>query len=163
MAQASVSAQLAAYPAYDWRTDPAVPRFEDTSPLIVYDGVCILCSRGMRAIARSDVDGKIHFASAQSPLGQALFGHYRLDPQEFDTVLLLSGGRAFGKLDVAHELARLLGGCWRMFGVFSLLPRGMQDLAYDLIAKNRYRLFGRTEICMLPDPSFRARVIDDPK
>ena len=114
----------------------------------------------MRAIATRDASGHFQFASAQSPLGQALYRHYALDPQAFETVLLISAGRAFGKLDMAAEVARVLGGPWRLVGLVRPLPRRLQDMAYDLVAANRYRLFGRTATCQLPDPSWRARVVD---
>lgn len=160
--EGSVSARLAAAPAYSYRADAGVPPFDDTHPLIIYDAVCILCSRAMTAIARRDTTGKFQFASAQSPLGQALFKHYGLDPIAFETVLLLRDGHVAGKLDMEMDVARTLGGPWRLFQMFQPLPRRIQDLIYDLIAKNRYRLFGRTDTCMRPDRSWRARVIDHP-
>ncbi len=158
----SVSADLAAAEAYSYRGDARVPGFDDTRALIVYDGVCVLCSTTMRRIAERDREGHFLFASAQSPLGQALFEHYGLDPVAFETVLLLRAGRAYGKLDMAREIAEVLGGPWRMVKAFRVLPRWLQDFAYDLVAKNRYRLFGRAEACMVPDASWRARVIDHP-
>lgn len=157
----SVSARLAATPAYSYRGDPAVPHFDDAHALIIYDGVCVLCSRSMQRIAAADHAGMFRFASAQSPLGQAVFKHYQLDPVAFETVLLLSEGRAFGKLDMAFEVARRLGRAWLLFALFKPLPRRWQDAAYDLVAKNRYRIFGRTEACMVPDASWRGRVIDE--
>ncbi len=156
----SVSHRLAKTARYSYRQESSVPSFDDTRPLVIYDGVCVLCSRAMRNIARRDRSGAIQFASAQSPLGRALFRHYRLDPVAFETVLLLRDGRAFGKMDMALEMARLIGGPWRLSAIFLPLPRRFRDMAYDLVAKNRYRLFGRTETCMLPDASWRARVID---
>ena len=158
----SIPARLAAMPLHSYRNDASVPRFDDSRALIIYDGVCVLCSRSMRAIAARDTSGHFQFASAQSALGQALFKHYGLDPVAFETVLLLTSGRAYGKLDMAMEVARVLGGPWTLFRVFRPLPRSVQDRIYDLVAKNRYRLFGRTEKCMLPDPTWRSRVIDHP-
>jgi predicted DCC family thiol-disulfide oxidoreductase YuxK len=158
----SISQRLAATAAYSYRQDPTVPSFDDSKPLVIYDGVCVFCSHAMRSIARRDRSGLIQFASAQSPLGQALFRHYGLDPITFETVLLLRDGHAFGKFAMALEMAHLIGGPWRLSTVFRPLPRRLQDLAYDLVAKNRYRLFGRTDTCMLPDPSWRSRVIDHP-
>ena len=156
----SLSARIAAQPVYSYRADPSVPKFDDARALIVYDGVCILCSGAMRVIAARDRVGHFQFASAQSMLGQALFRHYDLDPVAFETVLLLSEGRAYAKLDMVREVGAVLGGPWRLFELLRPLPRRVQDRAYDLVAKNRYRLFGRTDVCMLPDPSWRGRVID---
>jgi predicted DCC family thiol-disulfide oxidoreductase YuxK len=157
---ARVATRLAAADAYSYRRNPAVPAFPDDKPLIVYDGVCVLCSTAMRIIAQRDRHARFRYASAQSPLGQALFRHYRFDPGSFETVLLLEDGRAYGKLDMARRVAAEIGGIYQMFGLFAVLPGALQDWCYDRIAKNRYRLFGRSDVCILPDPSWRARVID---
>ncbi len=147
-------------PPYSYRNDPAVPPFPDDKALIVYDGVCVLCSTTMRTIAARDTAGHYRFASGQSALGQALFRHYRLDPESFETVLLIEHGLAYGKLDMVRRVAGQLGGAYRALQVFAILPSAVQDWCYDRIAKNRYRLFGRTDVCMLPDPSWRNRVIE---
>jgi predicted DCC family thiol-disulfide oxidoreductase YuxK len=153
-------ARLALAPRYSYRDDPAVPRFDDSRPLVVFDGVCILCSRSMRSIARADAAGEIQFTAAQAPLGRALFVHYGLDPDAFETFLYIEDGHALGKLDAALAIARRLGSWWRVALVFGILPAGMRDWLYDRVAKNRYRLFGRTEACFIPDASWRERVIE---
>ena len=145
--------------AYSYRHDPSVPPFPDDKALIVYDGVCVLCSHTMRTIARRDTAAHYRYTSAQEPLGQALFRHYRLDASDFETVLLVENGRAFGKLDMVTRVAARLGGLYRGFQLFAILPSAAQDWCYDSIAKNRYRLFGRTRVCMMPDPSWLNRVI----
>src|SRR5438045_794223 len=105
LAEMSTSARLAAAPPYSFAGDPAVQPFDNSRGLIIYDGVCVLCSRTMRAIAEHDRTGHYQFASAQSPLGQALYKHYGLDPKIFETVLLIDQGCAYGKLDTVAELA----------------------------------------------------------
>jgi predicted DCC family thiol-disulfide oxidoreductase YuxK len=152
--------RLARRAAYSYRIDPAVPAFPDDRPVIVYDGVCVLCSAAMRVIARRDTAAHFRFVNGQSAVGGALFRHYGLDPVNFETVLLIDEGRAFGKLDMTRRVADLIGGPWRLFEVFAILPGAMQDWCYDLIAKNRYRLFGRSDVCIAPDPSWRARIIE---
>jgi predicted DCC family thiol-disulfide oxidoreductase YuxK len=159
-ASARIAAQLAAHDAYSYRRDAAVPAFADDAPLIVYDGVCVLCSAAMRWIATSDRRARYRYASAQSDLGQALFRHYRLDPVNFETVLLIENGRAYGKLDMACRVSQEIGGPWRIFSALGLLPGRVQDWCYDRIAKNRYRLFGQRDVCIMPDASWRARVIN---
>lgn len=150
---------IAARAAYSYRDDPAVPAFPDDHPLIVFDGVCVLCSRAMRDIAIRDRSGRYHFTACQSTLGAALMRHYGLDPDNPDTVLLIDNGRACGKLDMAAKLAGDLGGPWLLFGLLRGLPRSWQDWCYDRVAKNRYHWFGRREACIVPDPAWRARVI----
>jgi predicted DCC family thiol-disulfide oxidoreductase YuxK len=158
-----IADKLASHAAYSYRSDPNVPAFPDERPVIVYDGVCVLCSRSMRIIARGDRDGRFRFMSAQSLTGQALFRHYRLDVHDFETVLLIDNGRAYGKIDMISRVATRLGGIYRplsVLAVMRLLPGRVQDWCYDLIARNRYAWFGRTDVCMLPDEGWRARVID---
>ena len=98
--------------------------------------------------------------TAQSPLGQALFRHYGLDTEAFETNLVLIDGRAYAKLDSVADVCRRLGGRWRLLAALRLLPRPLADWLYDRIARNRYALFGRTDSCMIPPPEWRDRFID---
>lgn len=156
----SVSARLAAARPYSYRDDPSVPPFPDDRTLLVFDGVCVLCSGTAQFILKRDRSARFRFATAQSAIGQALFRHYGLDADSFETNLVLHEGRAYGKLDSVLVAASLLGGVWRVASVLGLLPRRVADAFYDLVARNRYRLFGRTEQCMLPPPEWRSRFID---
>jgi predicted DCC family thiol-disulfide oxidoreductase YuxK len=156
----SVSQRLAGKAPYSYRSDPSVPAFRDDTALLVFDGVCVLCSATASFILRRDHTGRFRFATAQSGLGQALFRHYGLDAQTFETNLVLVEGRAYGKLDTVVAAGRELGGIWWALSLFRLLPRPIADWLYDCIARNRYRLFGRTERCMMPPPEWRDRFID---
>ena len=156
----SVSQRLAERAPYSYRTDPKVPPFPDDGALLVFDGVCVLCSGSAKFILKRDRARRFRFTTAQSPLGQALFAHYGLDAQAFETNLVLFEGRAYGKLDTVILAGRLLGGVWRMLTVLRVLPRPLGDWLYDRVALNRYRLFGRTEACMMPPPEWRDRFID---
>ena len=109
----SVSQRLAGEPPYSYRSDPSVPPFPDDRALLVFDGVCVLCSGRRRFILKRDRARRFRFATAQSPLGQALFRHYGLDAQTFETNLVLIDGRAYGKLDSGRVAGTLLGGVWR--------------------------------------------------
>ena len=96
----------------------------------------------------------------QSPLGQALFRHYGLDTETFETNLVVIDGRAYAKLDSVIEVCRRLGGTARLLTALRLLPRPLADWTYDRIARNRYTLFGRTDRCMIPPPEWRERFIE---
>jgi predicted DCC family thiol-disulfide oxidoreductase YuxK len=156
----SVSQRLAGKAPYSYRNDPSVPSFPDDAALLVFDGVCVLCSATARFILKWDHARRFRFATAQSQLGQALFRHYGLDAQAFETNLVLCQGRAYGKLDTVVVAGRLLGGAWCALSLLRLLPRPLADWLYDCVARNRYRLFGRTERCMMPPPQWRDRFID---
>jgi predicted DCC family thiol-disulfide oxidoreductase YuxK len=157
----SLSARIAAAPADRFKGDAGVPAFDATRPLVVFDGVCVLCSRSMRFIATRDRAGVIQFTAAQSRLGQALYRHHGLDPETFETFLYIEEGRTYAKLDAAAMIARRLGGVWPLAGWTALrLPSRLRDMLYDAVATRRYRIFGRTEACFVPDASWRARVIE---
>jgi predicted DCC family thiol-disulfide oxidoreductase YuxK len=158
-AATSTSQRLAAAPAYSYRADPAVPPFPDDEALVVFDGVCVLCSSFAKFILKHDRDFAFRLTTAQSPLGLALFRHYGLDTETLETNLVLIDGRPYAKLDTVAVAAERLGGPWRAFAVLRLLPRSLSDWIYDRIARNRYALFGRTEHCMLPPPEWRDRFI----
>lgn len=152
--------RLAAAAPYSYRSDAGVPPFADDRPLIVFDGVCVLCSGFARFVARQDAAGQFRFTAAQSRLGQALFRHYGLDTVNYETNLLLSDGRAYGKLAAFRGIMWRLGGWRRLAAVTAVLPVGAGDWLYDRVARNRYRLFGQSERSVVPDASWRDRVID---
>ena len=151
--------RLAAFAPYSFAEDPAVPPFPVDRPLIVFDGVCVLCSGFARFVARHDRAGRFLFTAAQSPLGAALFRHYGLDDVNYETNLLIAEGRAFGKLQAFAGIMGRLPAPWNAARVAAALPQGPGDWLYDRIAGNRYRLFGRSETCVLPDASWRDRLI----
>ena len=96
---ARVSHRLSQLAPYSYRTDPAVPAFPDDKALIVFDGVCVLCSRLVQFAIKRDPDAAFKLCTVQSEIGQALFRHYGLDTNSYETNLVLVDGRAYGKLD----------------------------------------------------------------
>jgi predicted DCC family thiol-disulfide oxidoreductase YuxK len=157
--RAGVSGRLAAASPYSYRTDPNVPTFPDDRPLIVFDGLCVLCSAFVRFILRRDRNFAFRLTTAQSALGQALYRHYGLDTNDFETNLIIDAGRPWAKLDSVALAGRQLGGLWRALVLLRLLPRPIADWLYDRVARNRYSLFGRTDRCMVPAPAWRDRFI----
>lgn len=125
----------------------------------VMDAHCALCARGARWIARNDRAGAFTIIPVQSELGGALMRHYGLDPADPVSWLYVEHGRAFTSLDALIRVGRRLGGVWRGLVVLRLLPRAVQDPLYRLVARNRYRLFGRADLCALPDPQVQKRLL----
>jgi predicted DCC family thiol-disulfide oxidoreductase YuxK len=138
---------LDSFASYSYRDDPSVPKFPDDKPLIVFDGVCVLCNGFARFVAKRDSANRFRFAEAQSPLGGALFRHYGLDDIDFETNLLVQDGRASGRMEAFARILAQLGGPWPAAKIVLALPRPARDWLYDRIAKNRYRIFGRYETC----------------
>jgi predicted DCC family thiol-disulfide oxidoreductase YuxK len=158
-AAASISRRLRRAAPYSYRADPDVPPFPDDKPLIVFDGVCVLCSGLAGFVLARDKDGMFRFATAQSPLGQALLRHYGLATEKFDTNLVLADGHPLGKLDTVSAVAERLGGAWILLRVLRYLPSGLADSLYDLIARNRYAWFGRRDQCWAAPDEWRDRFI----
>ncbi|MEP3051577.1 MAG: DCC1-like thiol-disulfide oxidoreductase family protein [Erythrobacter sp.] len=144
-------------PPYSYRDDPRVPDFDDTKPLFIFDNVCVLCSSGVSFIMKHDKASNITFTCAQEELGQALCSHYNIDWDE--SYLFIRNGRAHIKSNGYFEVARALGGIWNLGLIFQIVPRFARDWAYDLIARNRYRWFGKTQACALLTPDQRARLL----
>ncbi|RCK50300.1 thiol-disulfide oxidoreductase [Thalassospira profundimaris] len=145
---------------YGYRSDPSVPPFDDTGPITVMDGECALCSVGARMIARFDKAGEFRICRSQSPLGRALLSHYGLSADDPDSWLLIVDGRAYGSLDAIIRAGRRVGGPGLCLQPLRLLPRPVQDWLYRIVARNRYRLFGRKDMCGIPDAELRARLME---
>lgn len=146
-------------PPYSYRSDPNVPSFPERGAITVMDAHCALCARGARWIAHSDTDDRFRIVPLQSTLGNALMRHYGLDPTDPSTWLYLEDGRAFPSLDALIRVGHRLGGKWHTLGLLRMLPPGMQNYLYRLVARHRYRLSGTADLCSLPDPEVRRRLI----
>jgi predicted DCC family thiol-disulfide oxidoreductase YuxK len=143
--------------AGSYLVDTAVPPFDDSHPLFVFDGVCVLCSGGASWIMRHDRDTRINFATAQGALGQALCTHYGVAIDE--SYLLIANGRAYTATRGYLELCRILAGWWHIFRLAAIIPESLRDRLYSLIARNRYRWFGKTDYCALLTAAQRSRLL----
>jgi predicted DCC family thiol-disulfide oxidoreductase YuxK len=133
---------------------------EATHPTLLFDGVCNLCSGSVQFILKRDTRGRFRFASLQSEAGRRLMAGHGLDPDALSSVVLIEDGRAYQESTAALRIARHLPGAWKLLRVFTVIPRPLRDAAYRLIARNRYRWFGKTEACWLPTPELRARFLE---
>jgi predicted DCC family thiol-disulfide oxidoreductase YuxK len=143
--------------AYSYRGDPIVPPFDDSRALFVFDGACAVCSGGASQLMHLDVRAKLNFTSTQGALGQALYRHYGVDPDE--SHLLIASGRAFTASRGYLELCAIVGGRWHLLRIGALIPEGWRDGVYAAIARNRYRWFGHTGYCARLTPEQRARLL----
>jgi predicted DCC family thiol-disulfide oxidoreductase YuxK len=127
--------------------------------VILYDGVCVFCSRWVRFVAARDRERRFRFTAIQSPYGTRLARAYRIDPQDPDTNAVIHGGVAYFKSDAALTVLGLLPG-WSWVRVLFAVPKSLRDAIYNLVARNRYRIFGKYEACFVPDAEFRDRVME---
>jgi predicted DCC family thiol-disulfide oxidoreductase YuxK len=127
--------------------------------VILYDGVCIFCSRWVRFVAARDVAQKFRFTAIQSDYGQRLAEAFGIDPASPDTNAVVLNGEALFKSDAALGVISRLPH-WRWASVFRLVPKPLRDAIYNLVARNRYRIFGTYATCYLGDASFRSRVME---
>jgi predicted DCC family thiol-disulfide oxidoreductase YuxK len=127
--------------------------------VILYDGVCVFCSRWIRFVATRDVERRFRFTAIQSEYGRRLSQAFGIDPEDPDTNAVVHGGMAYFKSDAALTVLSHLPG-WEWVSVLRAVPKPLRDAVYNLVARNRYRIFGKYEECFVPDESFRARVIE---
>lgn len=127
--------------------------------VILYDGVCIFCSRWVRFVATRDTARRFRFTAIQSPYGTKLAQAFGIDPNDPDTNAVVHGGVAWLKSDAALTVLSLLPRCGWVRVLFAL-PKPLRDAVYSLVARNRYRIFGKYDECFVPDASMRARVIE---
>ncbi len=144
--------------AYSYRYDP-VPPFADDKPVIVFDGLCAFCSGWARFVLWADRRDAFRLLAAQSPLGRALYIHYGLAPENYETNILLEDGVAWFKSEAAIRSARRLGFPWSLARVIRILPLGVRDRMYNFVARNRFRIMGRRAVCYGTDPRFRGRIL----
>ena len=145
--------------AYSYRTDPSIPDFPDARPIIIFDGHCALCSAWAQFVLRHDPHGRIRLLPAQTPLGHALYVHYGLDPEDYQTNILIVDGLAWLKSEGSIRMAETLGFPWSLAAIVRVLPLPLRDRLYEYIARNRFRVFGRREICYLTDQKYADRFL----
>jgi predicted DCC family thiol-disulfide oxidoreductase YuxK len=130
--------------------------------LVLFDGVCNLCNGSVQFIIDRDPRGYFTFAALQSEAAAPALSRCGRDPEMLDSIVLVEEGRCFTRSTAALRIARRLSGLWPAFYLGIVIPRVLRDMLYDLIARHRYRWFGRTESCRIPTPELRARFLDDP-
>ena len=127
--------------------------------VILYDGVCVFCSRWIRFIAARDKDRRFRFTAIQSGYGTRLALAFGIDPKDPDTNAVVHGGIARFKSDAALTVLSRLPG-WGWVRALRVVPKPLRDAVYNLVARNRYRIFGKYQECFVPDAGFRDRVME---
>ncbi len=127
--------------------------------IILFDGVCNLCSGAVQFILKRDHKKQFVFASLQSEIGQQLLLKNKVNTS-VETIILLQNEKWFSQSTAALEIARKLSGAWPLFYAFIIIPRFVRDGVYDWISRNRYKFFGKKDTCMIPSPEWKNRFLD---
>jgi len=138
----------------------------ESGPIILYDGVCGLCNRLVQFLLKHDKQGRLRYASLQSDFAAKVLQRHGIDPKDLDTVNVIEnherpGERVLQRSDAILRAGRELGGFWSGSAVAAnVIPRAVRDVVYRFVARNRYRVFGKYDTCMLPEPNQRSRFLD---
>ena len=139
---------------------------DGANPIILYDGVCGLCNRLVQFLLRHDKSNRLRFASLQSDFAANVLRRHGIDPKDLDTMHLVEnyeqrGERVLQRSDAILRAGSELGSFWSVLATITkVLPHGFRDLVYHFVARNRYRVFGKYDTCMLPEPNQRGRFLD---
>ncbi len=134
--------------------------------IVFYDGVCGLCNRLVQFLLKRDRNDRLRFASLQSEFATKVLTRHGIDPSDLDTLHIVENyeqpsERVLNRSDAVLRATGELGGLWSLAAIAgSIVPRPLRDLFYRFVARNRYRVFGKSETCMLPEPKYRAKFLD---
>jgi predicted DCC family thiol-disulfide oxidoreductase YuxK len=136
-----------------------------TNPIVLYDGVCGLCNRLVQFLLKRDKQDLLRYAALQSDFAAKVLNRHGLETKDLDTVHVILNyeepdERVLARSDAILEVVNKLGGVRRIAMLGKVVPRPIRDWVYKLVAQNRYRMFGKFETCMLPEPRHRAKFLD---
>ena len=133
---------------------------EQKNPIILFDGVCNLCNNSVQFVLKHDTEKIFRFASLQSTAGQALLKEHNLPQNGFNSFVLIKEGKVFLKSTAALMVARQLKGAIKFLYGFIIVPPFIRNAVYNVIAKNRYKWFGKQESCMMPTSDLQSRFLN---
>ena len=130
-----------------------------SNPIIFFDGVCNLCNRSVQFVIKRDKEARFRYASLQSAAGQEMLNKHSLSQDHFNSFILLEDGKIYSRSDAALRVSSQLKG-WKWTGLFKIVPRFIRNAVYNVIARNRYKWFGKRDECMIPTPELKSRFLD---
>jgi predicted DCC family thiol-disulfide oxidoreductase YuxK len=133
---------------------------DNTTHILLFDGVCNLCNPIVQFIIKRDTESKFNFAALQSDSGQFLLKKYSLPTNDFSSIVYINADRYYLKSSAGIRVLIALGGVWKLSGILFIFPRPLRDLLYMIIAKYRYKIFGKRNTCMIPTPDIKQRFIE---
>jgi predicted DCC family thiol-disulfide oxidoreductase YuxK len=141
------------------RSEPLLAAAAGGRPVVLFDGVCHLCSGWVRFAIARDPRARLRFAAVQSPLGQGFLARHGLPLDAFESFYIIEDGRVFEKSTGFLRMVRHLRRPWPLLAAGRVIPRPVRDWLYDRIARNRYHLFGRRDTCLVPNADIADRFL----
>ena len=132
----------------------------ENKSIILFDGVCNLCNNSVQFIIKRDKKHPFLFTSLQSDAAQELLLHFTLKNSDFDSIILIQNNKVYQKSTAILQISRQLDGLWKLNYGFIIIPKFIRDFVYTIIAKNRYKWFGKKDHCMIPTQELKIRFLD---
>ena len=129
-------------------------------PVIFFDGVCNLCNASVQFVIEHDQENYLKFSALQGDYAKAVLPKFNVTPSSLNSTLLLEDGKLYTKSSSALRVARKLNGFWPLLYGFIIVPKFIRDWVYDLVAKNRYKWWGKQETCWVPTPALKNKFYD---
>lgn len=128
-------------------------------PLVLFDGVCNFCNASVNFMISQDKNARLRFLPMQSKLGKQLLEKYELPISDFNSFILIDKGKAYQSSSASLKVLKILPWYWQWTQLFWVIPKPLRDALYNVIARNRYKWFGKKEQCMIPTPGVKSRFI----
>jgi predicted DCC family thiol-disulfide oxidoreductase YuxK len=128
--------------------------------IVLFDGVCNFCNYWVNFAIKRDKKKKLKFTTLQGETAKQLLPQYNINPSSLSSVILIDTGKAYTQSSAAIRICKYLNGGWKLFYGLMIIPKFIRDFFYNIIARNRYRWFGKKESCIVPTPELRERFLD---
>jgi predicted DCC family thiol-disulfide oxidoreductase YuxK len=130
------------------------------NPIVLFDGVCNFCNYWVNFAIRRDKKRKLKFTPLQGKAAHTLLPQFGINPSSLTSVILIDKGKVYTQSSAAIRISKYLNGGWKLCYAFIIIPKFIRDFFYNIIARNRYKWYGKREVCMVPTPGLKERFLD---
>jgi len=130
------------------------------APVILFDGVCNFCNYWVNFAIKRDKQKQLRFTPLQGETAKQLLPRYQINPSSLSSVVFIDNGKVYTQSSAALRICKHLDGGWKLFFALIIIPKFIRDFFYNIIARNRYKWFGKKESCMIPPPDWKERFLD---
>lgn len=130
------------------------------NPIILFDGVCNFCNYWVTFAIKRDRKNKLKFTPLQGETAKQLLPQFHINPSSLSSVIFIDNGKAYTQSSAAIQICKHLDGGWKLFYALIIIPKFMRDGLYNIMARNRYKWFGKKESCMIPTPELKERFLN---